>query len=127
MALRRFLSARGWPEVIYSNPGSQLVGAERELREAWTSVDSRSLHKKGAENDLTWVFAPADSPWYLELLSLWLKVSREQYISHFTIRNQRLSVEEFLTVCGETANLLNERPIGTLPSTDSEINILINP
>ena len=38
--------------------------------------------------------------------------------------NQRLSVQEFLTVCSETANLINKRPIGTLPSTDSEINIL---
>ena len=33
MALSRFASLRGWPEMIYSDPGSQLVGAERELKE----------------------------------------------------------------------------------------------
>ena len=35
LALSRFASIRGWPEFIYSDPGSQLIGAERELKEAW--------------------------------------------------------------------------------------------
>ena len=34
MALSRFASIRGWPQYIYSDPGSQLVGAKRELKEA---------------------------------------------------------------------------------------------
>ena len=34
MALSRFTSLRGWPERIYSDQGSQLVGEERELKEA---------------------------------------------------------------------------------------------
>lgn len=38
--------------------------------------------------------------------------------------NQRLSVAEFLTVCSEVSNLLNERPIGVKPSEDSIINVL---
>ena len=38
--------------------------------------------------------------------------------------NQRLSVPEFLTVCSEVSNLLNERPIGVKPSEDSIINVL---
>ena len=38
--------------------------------------------------------------------------------------NQRLSVPEFLTVCCEVFNLLNEHPIGVKPSVDSTINVL---
>ena len=38
--------------------------------------------------------------------------------------NQRLSATEFLTVCYEASNLINERPIGTRPTTDSSPNIL---
>ena len=42
MALSRFASLRGWPEMIYSDPGSQLVGAERELKELGKeSIESR--------------------------------------------------------------------------------------
>ena len=42
----------------------------------------------------------------------------------FAVNNQRLSASEFLTVDSEVSNLLNERPIGTLPGADSEFNIL---
>ena len=56
MAFRRFACIRGWPEYIYSDPGSQLIGAERELKEAWEKIDRSELHKNGVENGLTWVF-----------------------------------------------------------------------
>ena len=32
LALRRFVSVRGWPQKLYSDPGSQLVSAEKELK-----------------------------------------------------------------------------------------------
>ena len=34
IALSRIASIRGWPQYIDSDPGSQLVKAERELKEA---------------------------------------------------------------------------------------------
>ena len=122
LALSRFVSVRGWPEVIYSDPGSQLVGAERELKEAWKSVVRQSLHKKGADNGLTWVFGPADAPWYQGAVESMVKGAKRAI--KFAVNNQRLSASEFLTVCSEVSNLLNERPIGTLPGADSELNIL---
>jgi hypothetical protein len=122
MALSRFVSVRGWPEIIYSDPGSQLIGAERELAETWKSIDRQSLHKSGTENGLTWIFGPADSPWYQGAVESLVKSAKRAI--HFAINNQRLSVQEFMTVCSEATNLLNERPIGTLPSADSELNIL---
>ncbi|CAB4001154.1 RNA-directed DNA polymerase from transposon X-element [Paramuricea clavata] len=64
MALSRFVSVRGWPEIVYSDPGSQLIAAEREIAETWKSIDRQSLHKSGTENRLTWILGPADSPWY---------------------------------------------------------------
>jgi hypothetical protein len=122
LALSRFVSIRGWPEVVYSDPGSQLVGAEKELKEAWKSIVRQSLHKKGVENGLTWIFGPADSPWYQGAVESMVKGAKRAI--KFAVNNQRLSVAEFLTVCSEVSNLLNERPIGSLPGVDSEINIL---
>ena len=43
MALSRFASIRGWPQYI-SDPGSQLIGAERELKEHWEKIDRSKLH-----------------------------------------------------------------------------------
>ena len=43
---------------------------------------------------------------------------------HHSICDQRMSSSEFLTVCAEVSNILNERPIGIMPSEDSDISIL---
>ena len=39
MAFSRFASIRGWPQYVYSDPGSQVIVAERELKEAWGKID----------------------------------------------------------------------------------------
>ena len=122
LALRRFSAIRGWPEVIYSDPGSQLVGASNELEEAWKNMDKDMLRSVGLEKGTTWVFGPADSPWHQGAAESLIRSTKRAI--HFAVHNQRLSVPEFLTICTEAANLLNERPIGTRPSPDSEINIL---
>ena len=51
MALSRFASIRGWSGKIYSDPGSQLVGAGRALKEVWKKIDrKRSLQRISAQN-----------------------------------------------------------------------------
>ena len=42
----------------------------------------------------------------------------------FSIGGQRISASEFLTVCYEAANVLNESPSGKMPGEDGELNIL---
>ena len=122
MALSRFASIRGWPQYIYSDPGSQLIGAERELKEHWEKIDRSKLHKKGVENGLTWVFGSADSPWHQGAVESLVKAAKRAIA--YAVGKRRLTVPEFLTVCTEAANLINERPIGTLPSCDSDLNVL---
>ena len=122
LALSRFVSLRGWPQVIYSDPGSQLKAAERELREAWSQIDKALLVKKGAENGLKWIFGAADSPWNQGLVEALIKSTKRAI--HFSVNNEKLSPSEFLTLCSEVANLINERPIGVLPSVDSEISAI---
>ena len=50
MALSSFAGIRGRQEKIYSDPGSQLVGVERELKEAWKKIDRKSLQRSSAQN-----------------------------------------------------------------------------
>jgi hypothetical protein len=122
LALSRFVSLRGWPDTIYSDQGSQLIGAERELKEAWKKIDTTTVQRNSASHGTNWVFGPADSPWYQGAVESLVKSTKRAI--HYAVHNQRLSVPEFLTVCSEVANLLNERPIGNLPSSDSDLNIL---
>ena len=86
MALSRFASLCGWPAKIYSDPGSQLVGAERELKEAWQRIDRESLQRDSAQNGSTWVFGPADSPWHQGPVESLIKTAK--HAIHFAVSNQ---------------------------------------
>ena len=122
LALSRFASIRGWPTVIYSDPGSQLVGANTELVNAWKDINLDTLKKHGAEFGLRWVFGPADSPWYQGAVESLVKSAKKAI--ELSVRKQRLSVIEMLTVFTQAADLLNERPLGVLPGFDSPLTVL---
>ena len=122
IALNRFVSIRGFPATIYSDPGSQLIGADNELKEAWSQLDKDTIMRKGTENGLSWVFGPADSPWHQGAVESLVKSAKRAI--DITIHNQRLSVPEILTLFYEIANVMNERPIGSLPGADSELTML---
>ena len=108
---------------IFSDPGSQIVGAERELRDAWKSMNKADLIKVSSDKGLKWSFGPADSPWYQSTAESLIKSVKRSI--RFSINNQRLSFSELSALFYEVANLMNERPIGLLPvSSDSMINLL---
>jgi hypothetical protein len=121
LALSRFTSLRGWPSKIYSDPGSQLIGSEKEVLAVWANIDKTSLYKCGTENGLTWEFGPADSPWNQGAVEVLVKAAKRGI--RYALNNHTLTPSQFITVCYDIANQLNERPLGTLPSHDSEINL----
>ncbi|KAK3742915.1 hypothetical protein QZH41_004486 [Actinostola sp. cb2023] len=85
-------------------------------------MDRQSLQKSGTKNGSTWILGPADSPWYQGAVESLVKSAKRAI--HFAVNNQPLSVPEFLTLCYEVSNLMNEIPIGAQPSIDSTLNIL---
>lgn len=122
IAFSRFTSIRGYPEKIFSDPGAQLIGADNELKNVWSNMDTAAMIRKGAENGMTWIFGPADSPWHQGAVEALVKSAKRAI--NISIHNQRLSVPEILTLFYEVANVLNERPIGALPGADSELSML---
>lgn len=69
---------------------------ERELKEAWQRIGREPLQRNSAQNGSTWVFGPADSPWYQGAVESLIKSAKRAI--HFAVSNQRLSVPEFLSV-----------------------------
>ena len=59
---RRFFAVRGHPSLMLSDNGSQLVGAERELREMVKGWDTHKLREFSAEKGMQWKFATPASP-----------------------------------------------------------------
>ena len=114
LAFRRFVSIRGWPQILYSDVGTQLVGASNELKAA--------LSQMGCTRGMEWRLGCADAPWHQGAAEALIKSVKKALL--FSIHNQRLSIAELMTVFTETANLVNERPLGVIPDIDSDINIL---
>ena len=54
--LRRFLSYRGYPKLMISNNGSQMVGAERELHDMIKGWDGNQLKEYCADRGMKWQF-----------------------------------------------------------------------
>ena len=60
---RRFVSLRGYPTKLFSDSGSQLVSASKELNEFIKGLDYNRIKEFGAHNGLQWSFSTSDAPW----------------------------------------------------------------
>ena len=121
-AFRRFAALRGYPSSVYSDPGTQLVGANHEMKAAFEALKGEEMINSLSKKGTTWTFGPADSPWYQGAAEALIKSAK--FALSISVRNTRLSLAELLTALTEAANLLNERPIGIMPSPDNSLNIL---
>ena len=112
----RFVSIRGYPKTMYSDRGTQLVAARKQV-ERVQGIDYRGAVKEGSKFGMTWLFTrSADSPWQNGLTEALIKgVKRAIYAA---IGESSMTYAELQTVLFRTANLVNERPIGTKPGFD---------
>ena len=120
MVLRRFGSIRGYPTQLFSDCGSQLEAASKELKSVIESLDKDRLREFGAEHGLEWRFTAADAPWQNGCSESLVKSVKTALKG--AIGDQVLMFSEFQTVasCFEAANLVNERPIGIHPTDPND-------
>ena len=115
--LRRFASFRGWPRKIISDQGTQLVGASNELKAIIASIDKDKVQQFSAQKDIEWEFTTVDAPWMNGATEALVKTAKRAIEA--AIGCQVLTFSQALTVFYESAELINERPIGQHP-TDTE-------
>ena len=60
----RFMAMYGYPRVMFSDRGTQLVGAAQALKAVIFDFDWNKITKNGAQKGIDWKFSPADSPWW---------------------------------------------------------------
>lgn len=62
MALRRMIARRGTPSVIYSDNGTNLRGADTELKRSLLDLDETKLRDDGTVRGIEWRFIPPGAP-----------------------------------------------------------------
>ena len=118
MVFKRFASIREYPRKVYSDRGSQLIAASKELKTLFKQLNWDNIIDISAQNGLEWVLSPAEALWYngcCESLTRSIKICLQR-----SIGEQKHSYNELQTFLYETADLLNERPIGKIPTTPED-------
>ncbi|KAL3991581.1 G protein-coupled receptor kinase [Sarotherodon galilaeus] len=110
----RFTSVRGHPRKIWSDPGTNFVGAKPVLEEMYAYLrqqNKESLEEYSAKNETTWAWKilPADSPHRNGAAEAAVRVTKRAL--HTLGNAEALTFSEFLTALQLAANLANERPI----------------
>ena len=120
--LRRFFTIRGQPALMISDNGSQLVGAERELREMIQGWNVQELKEFSAEKGMEWKFATPAAPHQNGCAEALVKSAKNALKK--AIGEQTLTPFELYTCLLEAANLINQRPIGRVPNDPDDGSFL---
>ena len=112
--LRRFFSIRGHPALMMSDNGSQMVGAERELREMIEGWDVDELKTFCAEKGIQWKFVTPAAPHQNGCAESLVKTCKKALKG--AIGDQVLTPFELYSCLMEVGNLVNQRPIGHIPN-----------
>ena len=121
-ALKRFVARRGCPHVIFSDNGSNFVGAKNQLKELYAFLkqeDTNSdIHQHLLQRRITWNNIPERAPHFG---GLWESaVKRMKYHLKRVVGSQILTYEELATVSTQVEACLNSRPLLATTSHDSD-------
>ena len=111
---RRFINRRGLPKCIYSDNGSNFVGAEREITTAIEDWYQKQIQDELLQKGCQWVFQP---PRASHASGVWERLIRSTRTALKAILGNSLVDEEVLTtVLTEVESILNSRPLS--PASD---------
>lgn len=116
-SLRRFMARRGKCASIYSDNGTNFVGAQRELDFYLKNIDA-DIARDGIE----WHFNPPAAPHFGGIWESAVKSAK----FHLTrvVKEARLTLEELITLLCEIEACLNSRPLVPLSSSPSDLEAL---
>ena len=101
--------------MIYSDPGTQLVGASNELRRIAQDLDWTEIKKYGYPHKTRWKFSPPDGQCFNGAAESLVKSIKKAITA--SVGEAVMTFSELQTVVFEAAGLVNERPIGNHPSS----------
>ncbi|XP_055615047.1 uncharacterized protein LOC129761355 [Toxorhynchites rutilus septentrionalis] len=118
-AIRRFIARRGFPQEIYSDNGTNFVGASRELHEEIGRIHT-ALGSTFTNAQTQWRFNPPAAPHMGGCWEMMVRSVKSALGSVPVVR--KLDDESLATVLAEAESMVNSRPLTLVPleSADHE-------
>ncbi|XP_011268437.2 uncharacterized protein LOC105258697 [Camponotus floridanus] len=123
-ALRRFVSRRGLCEEMYSDCGTNFIGADRQLRELFraSSSDGRRISQAVTKEGISWRFNPPSAPHFGGLWEAAVKSTKHHL--RRVIGEATLTFEEMSTLLAQIEACLNSRPLQALSDDPDDLSAL---
>ncbi|XP_041782000.1 uncharacterized protein LOC121598785 [Anopheles merus] len=121
MAIRRFVSRRGAPSEIFSDNGTNFVGANNELTKQLADINY-SCAETFTGVQTRWIFNP---PSALHMGGAWERMVRSVKEAMLALDDGRkLNDEILLTALADSESLINSRPLTYMPQSSSNAEAL---
>lgn len=126
MTLKRFISRRGNPELIYSDNATNFLGAKNQLKELrdffLRPEHTNAIKEFSAQNQIQFKFIPPRSPHWGGIWEAAIKSSKYHLIR--LIGDSKLTFEEFYTVLVQVEAIMNSRPLCVLSNDPNDLAAL---
>lgn len=111
-ALERFIARRGEPKEIWSDNGTNFVGAQRELHRSIQDWNQNQIHEHLLKREITWNFNPPEAS---HMGGVWERQIRTvRAVLAGVIKQQTLDDESLVTLMAVVEGIINGRPITKL-------------
>lgn len=123
-ALSRFTGRRGICKQLFSDNGTNFVGAARELKELQEFLENTEpeIISFLAKQRINWSFIPPRAPHFGGLWEAAVKIMKRHLYT--VTQGKILTFEEYITLITEIEAMLNSRPLTPLTNDPLDINVL---
>ncbi|XP_072402496.1 uncharacterized protein [Diabrotica undecimpunctata] len=119
---RRFAARRGTPNHLYSDNGSNFVGAYKELQKLYKFLENSQSEFVTicSQQKISWHFIPPNTPHFG---GLWeSNIKNIKHHLHRVIGESILTFEEYSTLLTQIEATLNSRPLYPMSSDPNDLN-----